>query len=520
MSQNWTKSTREWLGKRLPASQFLPDKQPTYVRSAVYLFGALTIASLALVIATGTILALFGPQWWHLNAVGHFFNSLHLWSVEALFFFMVLHLWGMFFQGAWRDGRARTWMTGVIAFAVSIVAAFTGYLSQSNLDSQWIAVSAKDAMNSIGIGGLFNVLNFGQMYTFHIYLLPLIVSGLVGLHIVLVRLRGVVRPYPAKGETPAPYRPKMTQEEYYRGIKMAPYDLLRELAVMGAIALVLVLVTASIFSSPDDKPLTMQGVAQSDPAGFVAVSLSELAGDSVIAQYGPPYNTSDGSVQSVGPISPQKIAGVSVPVDTAQAYVLAPLGTVKDTAVTTAVETYSKASADQQTAWTDAYGKAVGAADGTLDEHGQLKVAAGDYGPLPVMFGSLLDIARSGALDGILLTDGKFYQTDYTKPLLFLSEKALPDRAQELHLLGNQWGMMNETGSYPGQAWLWLYTFWYQVPVSPFNGPNADIAVWLTMAVLTAALILLPYIPGLNQLPRIVRVYRLIWRHHYQEMSQ
>ena len=27
--------------------------------------------------------------------------------------------------------------------------------------------------------------------------------------------------------------------------------------------------------------------------------------------------------------------------------------------------------------------------------------------------------------------------------------------------------MMNETGNYPGQAWLWLYTFWYQIP--PFS---------------------------------------------------
>jgi hypothetical protein len=520
MSQNWTRSVREWLSTRLPASHLLPDQQPTYMRSAVYLFGALTIASLVLVIGSGTILAIFGPQWWHLNAVGHFFNSLHLWSVEALFFFMVLHLWGMFFQGAWRDGRARTWMTGAIAFVVSIMAAFTGYLSQSNLDSQWIAVSAKDAINSIGIGGFFNVLNFGQMYTFHIYLLPLVVSGLVGIHLLLVRMRGIVRPYPGKGEQPTPYQKGMTQEEYYRGIKMAPYDLLRELAVMGALTLALVLVTTALFSSPDEKPLTLQSVAQSDPAGFVTVSLSELAGNSVIAQYGPPYNTSDGSVQSVGPLSPQRIAGVSVPVETAQVYVLGPLGTVKDSAVTAAVASYTKASADQQTKWTDAYGTAVGNADGSLDEHGQLKVASGDYGPLPVMFGALLDIARSGALDGVLLTDGRFYQTDYTKPLLFLSEKALPDRAHELHLLGNQWGMMNETGQYPGQAWLWLYTFWYQVPVSPFNGPNADIAVWLTMAVLTGALIFLPYIPWLNQLPRIMRVYRLIWRQHYQEMNQ
>ena len=46
----------------------------------------------------------------------------------------------------------------------------------------------------------FNVLNFGQMYGFHVVVLPLIVSALVGLHLLLVRLRGVVRPYPAPVE--------------------------------------------------------------------------------------------------------------------------------------------------------------------------------------------------------------------------------------------------------------------------------------------------------------------------------
>jgi len=33
----------------------------------------------------------------------------------------------------------------------------------------------------------------------------------------------------------------------------------------------------------------------------------------------------------------------------------------------------------------------------------------------------LLDLARSGGLDGQLLSAGGFYQTDYSKPLLFLA---------------------------------------------------------------------------------------------------
>ena len=37
--------------------------------------------------------------------------------------------------------------------------------------------------------------------------------------------------------------------------------------------------------------------------------------------------------------------------------------------------------------------------------------------------------------------------------------------------------MMNETGNYPGQPWMWLYTFWYQV--KPFStSDNADALVW------------------------------------------
>jgi Cytochrome b(N-terminal)/b6/petB len=519
---NWTRAVRERTNAALPITHLLPDTQPAYVRSATYLFGSLAIGNFAVVFATGIILAIFGPHWWHVNQVGHFFNSLHFWSVQAFFFFMVLHLWGQFFMGAYRDGRGKTWMTGVIAFIFSIIAAFTGYVSQTNFDSQWIGVSAKDAMNAVGVGGFFNVLNFGQMYSFHVVLLPLALVALIALHVVLVRIMGVVRPYPAKGESPSTYQRGMTQEQYYQGVKMQRFDIVKELSIMTGVGLALVVVFAAVFSSPDEKALTLRSVAASDPLGFTTVALSELAGTSAIAQYGPPYNTNSGSVQSVGPLSPQQIAGVSLPIDTAQVYVVGPLGTVDNSAVKSALATFTAAGASTQSGWEDAYAKALDKADGTLDANGHLNVSSDpSFGPLPTMFNSLLDMARSGGLDGYLLTvDGKFYQTDFTKPLLFLSEKALPDRASQLNLQGDQWGMMNSAGGYPGQAWLWLYTFWYQVPGGPYNGPNADIAVWLTMAVLTLILIILPYIPGLNRLPRYLGIYRLIWRSHYVALEK
>ena len=191
---SWTAAIRRQLERRLPWENLLPDRQPFWVGSWVYVFGVVTIAALVWVILSGTILALFGPQWWHLSSAGRFFNGLHFWSVQVFFVFMVLHLWGQYFMASWREGRAPTWMVGVVTFAVSIVAAFTGYLSQQNFDAQWIAVNAKDAVNTTGVGGFFNVLNFGQMYGLHVMLLPIGLTVLVALHIVQVRTKGVVPP--------------------------------------------------------------------------------------------------------------------------------------------------------------------------------------------------------------------------------------------------------------------------------------------------------------------------------------
>ena len=74
---------------------------------------------------------------------------------------------------------------------------------------------------------------------------------------------------------------------------------------------------------------------------------------------------------------------------------------------------------------------------------------------------SLLTMAQDGGLDGALLATRQFYQTDYTKPVLFLAGGSyFEDQASARNLLGEQWGMMNETGNWPGQAWLWLYTVW------------------------------------------------------------
>jgi quinol-cytochrome oxidoreductase complex cytochrome b subunit len=195
----WTERVRGAAVRAFPPEQLLPDRQPVYVSSWIYVFGVLTIAAFVVILASGLWLGLEGPTWWHTSKVGLFVNSLHLWSTELFFFFMVVHLWGKFWMAAWRGKRQMTWVTGAIAFVASIGTAFTGYLSQQNFASQWIASEGKDGLNAAGVGAFFNVLNFGQMFMWHILLLPVVLGALVVVHVLLVRKHGVVPPFPSRG---------------------------------------------------------------------------------------------------------------------------------------------------------------------------------------------------------------------------------------------------------------------------------------------------------------------------------
>jgi hypothetical protein len=298
------------------------------------------------------------------------------------------------------------------------------------------------------------------------------------------------------------------------------YDLVKEAVIALVVVSLLTVLLSALFSSPDEKPVTVAGWATAAPRDFLTTALSELDGTSGIATYGPPYTHVAGAGQNIlGHVSIQRALGVQIPVDPANAFVLGPLSipAQSNLRLRAALARYESATPAQQQAWTSAFGKALAAAK---LGNGLLTLPFQRYGPVPVLMGNLLGMARSGGLDGALISTDRFYQTNFTKSLLFLSDGSfLEDKAAGQHLLGSQWGMMNETGSYPGQAWLWLYTFWYQI--SPFKtSDNADAQVWGIMALLSLAFVCIPFIPGVRSIPRHVPLYRLIWRDYYRHAER
>jgi len=288
------------------------------------------------------------------------------------------------------------------------------------------------------------------------------------------------------------------------------YDLVKEFVIALLAMTLLTGALALVFSSPDEKPITMARWAQAAPDDVIATAAGELAGTTTSATYGPPYNHAAEGQKVLG-IPLQKWGGVRIPVNS-QDLVLQPLASLAgDPAVNQALSTWKGASAKQQQAWATAYTDALDKAGGKPSS-----VPAGDYGPVPALAAGLLAMASSGGLEGALTSSGNFYGGDQTRSLLLLADGAyLEDTAVAQHLGGDQWGMMNEVGNYPGQPWMWLYTFWYQV--KPFStSDNADAQVWALMMLLTLLLMFIPFIPGLRSIPRWIPIHRLVWREWYR----
>jgi hypothetical protein len=293
----------------------------------------------------------------------------------------------------------------------------------------------------------------------------------------------------------------------------ASRGLLGELTVVLGVVTLLTLVLAVLFSSPDEKPSTIAQWSRQDPVGFVKTALSELGGSSATAEYGPPYNHgSDG--QHAAFLAPQRWLGVSHPIDTSEDFVIGPLRTLSDPQLRAQISQYEGLPASSQD---DGINNAEKVLLGVpLNRVGSARVAPSAYWPtgsLPwpgefqnvdKIMRALLPLAQSGGLERRLLTDHGHRHTDYTKPLLLLTDGGVIERrASAERLPARQWATMDETGSYPGLPWLWPYAFWYQI--EPFkSSPNADLLVWLVMAALALIFVCAPSIPRLRSIPRLV----------------
>jgi hypothetical protein len=343
-----------------------------------------------------------------------------------------------------------------------------------------------------------------------------------------------------------------------------PYDLVKEILQWFVVLIIAIPVLAWILASPDPPPVTFKAWAQQSPMDFLNTTLSEVNKTSLSATYGPPYESSPGhSTQGWGFLSPEKWFGQTIPVNTYTDFVAQPLSSAPSTsnkaAVSGALSTWSAASASQQTSWSKAYQAALQSAPFT---GGAYDVPTGNYGPLGTILSAQYLLALSGGLDNAFHANETnpaiWYANNQTFPMLYFGDSgqggggpdcksAEPKQQNKIapqqklprgygcwyynqavtntspryagYLAGDSWGITNEVGNFPGAWWLVPYTIWYQFGPG-LTSQSADLIAMLLTGLVSIPFILLPWIPGLRDIPKLTRVYKLMWSDYYASVQR
>jgi ubiquinol-cytochrome c reductase cytochrome b subunit len=242
-------------------------KLPSYGNKIFYALGFLALTSLMMLVATGILLAFMGSQWWLGSPWGVYVRSVHLWSVQAFIAILVLHIVVVFLTSAFKPPRRMVWVFGAIIFCLALIQTEFGYGLRGDFSSQFRAVSGADFWNGAHLGYWLNPLNYLQVYSLHVFIIPFIIFSLFICHYLLVHTYGVALPY--RKDMPQRMVPANHKVMYLRGISL--------------VAVILVL--AFFFHSPYVAPVRVADVAQSNPSLVVATLLQEFDRTSDTATY-------------------------------------------------------------------------------------------------------------------------------------------------------------------------------------------------------------------------------------------
>ena len=442
---------------------------PAYANKFLYSLGFLSMTSFVLLLISGVVMVFFGPDWWFTDKTGIFTRSIHLWAVQALVILIILHGTIVLFTSGFKAPRRLTWVVGVLMFFFVLAEAEFGYVLRDDFSSQWRSLQGADLYNGSGLGRFLNNLNYAQVYGIHIVFIPFILLGLLSLHYLLIKMRGIAKPY--------------ASEVKYRMVKANHTVLfIRGISLVAAIVIL-----AIVFPSPILQPYTIQSVAQNDPGLIAKTLLSEINHTSDTATY-------------MDNIDPYAVF------DTKKVYVDAPYHQAlmvqggKDM-----LAVFDKEQSSVQD-------KMIKDAQNYYDKGGKITTLDTLENPLLPVTGTLVLMAQSGLYEGALKTQ-ILKIDDPTYVTRFLADTGvLEDQATKLGITTPQYGMLREEkGELPLGAW-WLAPLGLMDNTILQNDDNQDRDGALILGTILIIGLAFPYIPGLNRLPEPFRLYRLIWK--------
>jgi len=188
--------------------------------SVAHSLGAALLFALVLQVVTGiTLAAHFAPTttdaWgsvWaieHQVLMGSYVRGLHHFGASAVVVMAVLHLVQVVAFGAYKRPREANWIIGLLMLGLVLGLALTGYLLPWDQHGYWSTQVATGIMGEVPLGGLVEGVLVGgddlgnttltRFYALHTLVLPVLLGGLVLLHLALFFKHGP-KPRPHRGD--------------------------------------------------------------------------------------------------------------------------------------------------------------------------------------------------------------------------------------------------------------------------------------------------------------------------------
>lgn len=235
-------SVMEWIEYRLPIFSFLHHfKSYRTPKNLSYLWNLGSIAGIALLIQiiTGIFLAMHYTPHVDLafNSVENIMRNVnygwlirYMHAVGASMFFatVYIHIARGLYYGSYKAPRELLWHIGIIIFLCMMATAFMGYVLPWGQMSYWGATVITNLFSTIPLigdkivtwlWGGFSIANptLNRFFALH-YLLPFIIVGLVGLHLVALHVHGSNNPtgidVKSKNDT-IPFHPYYTIKDLF-----------------------------------------------------------------------------------------------------------------------------------------------------------------------------------------------------------------------------------------------------------------------------------------------------------------
>jgi ubiquinol-cytochrome c reductase cytochrome b subunit len=266
----------EWFDERTDASKVIGPilKHPVPPNTGwKYVFGSATLVAFLIQVVTGIALATAyvssaGQAYESLKWItdkaflGHLLRGMHYFGASAMVLLVGMHMIRTFLTGSYKFPRELNWVVGVFLLGLTLLMGFTGQLLRWDQNGVWSTIVAAEQAGRVPLlgpwiarflmgGQTVGAATLSRFFAYHVFFIPALIFGMVGLHLVLVLRHGISEPpKPSFPVNPKTYRAWYEDMLHQEGVPFWPDAAWRD-AIVGVLVVACVMLLAWWVGPPE-----------------------------------------------------------------------------------------------------------------------------------------------------------------------------------------------------------------------------------------------------------------------------